>query len=91
MERIIYNTSGTCSKQIIIDIEDEIIQNIQFVGGCQGNLSGIGQLTKGMKITEVIERLKGITCGAKKTSCPDQLATGLMKYLEEKTKTHTLS
>ena len=67
-----------------IDIEDEIIQNIQFVGGCQGNLSGIGQLTKGMKITEVIERLKGITCGAKKTSCPDQLAKSLIEYKNKK-------
>ena len=85
MEKIIYNTTGTCSKQIIIEIEDDIIQNIEFIGGCHGNLQGIGQLAKGMKIADIIERLKGIRCGSKPTSCPDQLAFGLMKYLEEKT------
>ncbi|MBR5303922.1 MAG: TIGR03905 family TSCPD domain-containing protein [Candidatus Gastranaerophilales bacterium] len=86
MERIIYNTVGTCSKQIIIEIEDDIIQNIEFIGGCNGNLQGLDKLARGMKITDVIERLKGIRCGAKMTSCPDQLAIGLMKYLEEKTR-----
>ena len=87
IENIVYNTIGTCSKQIIIEIEDEIIKNIEFIGGCNGNLQGIDKLARGMKITDVIERLKGIKCGSKSTSCPDQLATGLMKYLEEKTKT----
>ncbi|MBQ4647089.1 MAG: TIGR03905 family TSCPD domain-containing protein [Candidatus Gastranaerophilales bacterium] len=84
-EKLIYNTTGTCSKQIIIEIEDDIISNIEFIGGCQGNLQGISVLARGMKIVEVIEKLKGIRCGAKATSCPDQLASGLMKYLEEKT------
>ena len=86
-ETIIYNTTGTCSKQIIIEIEDDVIQNIEFIGGCHGNLQGIGQLAKGMKITDIIEKLKGIRCGAKSTSCPDQLAQGLAKYIEEKAKT----
>lgn len=85
-ETIVYNTFGTCSKQIIIQIENDIIQNIEFIGGCHGNLQGIAQLVKGMKITEVIEKLKGIRCGAKNTSCPDQLAIGLAKYIEEKNK-----
>lgn len=85
-ETIVYNTFGTCSKQIIIQVEDDIIQNIEFIGGCHGNLQGIGQLAKGMKITQVIEKLKGIRCGSKNTSCPDQLAIGLTKYIEEKTK-----
>lgn len=86
-ETIVYNTSGTCAKQIIIELEDEIIKNIEFIGGCNGNLQGIDRLAQDMKITDVIEKLKGIRCGAKATSCPDQLATGLMKYLEEKAKT----
>lgn len=85
-ETIVYNTYGTCSKQIIIQIENDIIQNIEFIDGCHGNLQGIGQLAKGMKITEVIEKLKGIRCGSKNTSCPDQLAIGLTKYIEEKSK-----
>ena len=86
-ETIVYNTVGTCSKQIIIEIEDEIVKNIEFIGGCNGNLQGLDRLARGMKITDVIEKLKGIRCGAKATSCPDQLAVGLMKYLEEKAKT----
>ena len=86
-ETIVYNTVGTCSKQIIIELEDEIIKNIEFIGGCNGNLQGLDRLARGMKITDVIEKLKGIRCGAKATSCPDQLAVGLMKYLEEKAKT----
>lgn len=86
-ETIVYNTFGTCSKQIVIEVENDIIQNIQFIGGCHGNLQGIDKLTRGMKITDVIERLKGIKCGSKSTSCPDQLAIGLAQYLEEKSKT----
>lgn len=80
----IYNTKGTCSRQIIIDIEDNKIENVVFVGGCNGNLKGINSLTKGMTIDDVITRLQGITCGFKPTSCPDQLATAL-KQIKEKT------
>ena len=74
----IYNTQGTCSKQIIIDVDDNgTIENVTFVGGCNGNTKGIGQLVKGMKIDDVISKLSGITCGFRPTSCPDQLATAL--------------
>ena len=88
-ETIVYNTVGTCSKQIIIEVEDDIIQNIEFIGGCHGNLQGIGQLARGMKITDIIEKLKGIRCGAKATSCPDQLAQCLIEHVNEKTKSVT--
>ena len=73
-----YNTQGTCSTQIIIDVDDKnIIENVQFVGGCNGNTKGISQLVKGMNIDEVISKLQGTTCGFRSTSCPDQLATAL--------------
>lgn len=81
----VYNTKGTCSAQIIIDVdENNIIENVQFVGGCNGNTKGISQLVKGMTIDEVIERLQGITCGFRPTSCPDQLATALKQMKEKK-------
>lgn len=79
-----YKTRGTCSSQIKIDInDDKTIENVEFLGGCNGNLKGIGQLVKGMTIDEVIDRLDGIKCGFKQTSCPDQLAKAL-KEIEEK-------
>ena len=73
-----YNTSGTCSRQIIFDVEDGLVKNVQFIGGCNGNLKGIAALVEGMPLDEVINRVKGITCGMKSTSCPDQLAQALM-------------
>ena len=79
----LYKTKGTCSREIIIDIEDNKIKNVTFIGGCNGNLKGINALTKGITIDEVIARLQGITCGFKPTSCPDQLATAL-KQIKEK-------
>lgn len=78
-----YQTQGTCSKEIIIDIEDGIVKGAQFFGGCNGNLQGIGQLVKGMSSSEVISRLKGIQCGMKGTSCPDQLARALETIAEQ--------
>ena len=72
-----YKTKGTCSQRIIFEIEDNIIKNVQFLGGCNGNLKGIGSLVEGMDIDEVIARLEGTTCGMKATSCPDQLAKAL--------------
>ena len=72
-----YKTKGTCSQYIIFDIEDNKLRNVQFMGGCNGNLKGIGSLVEGMDIDEVISRLEGTTCGMKPTSCPDQLATAL--------------
>lgn len=79
MKTITYNTIGTCSKQILITVDDnDIIENVTFIGGCAGNTTGICKLVKGMKVDDVIARLKGITCGMKPTSCPDQLATALL-------------
>ena len=78
-----YNTSGTCSRQIIFEIEEGKVKNVQYIGGCNGNLKGIGSLVEGMDIDEVISRLEGTTCGSKKTSCPDQLAKALKAYKAE--------
>ena len=73
-----YQTKGTCSRQINISVDDEgNIEKVEFVGGCNGNTKGICALVKGQKAKEVVARLKGITCGEKPTSCPDQLATAL--------------
>ena len=72
-----YKTKGTCSQKIFFDVEDGIVKNIQFLGGCNGNLKGIGALVEGMHIDDVISRLEGIQCGMKPTSCPDQLAQAL--------------
>lgn len=72
-----YKTSGTCSQKIFFDIEDGKVKNVQFLGGCNGNLKGIGALVEGMAIDDVIGRLEGTKCGMKSTSCPDQLAKAL--------------
>lgn len=83
MKTFVYQTKGTCSRAIELSIENDTILEGRFVGGCPGNTVGIASLIKGMKITEAIERLKGIRCGAKSTSCPDQLAIALEAYLSE--------
>ncbi len=72
-----YQTSGTCSKAIDIEVKDGVIESVSFTGGCNGNLKGICSLVKGMKVEDAISRLKGIQCGFKSTSCPDQLARAL--------------
>ena len=72
-----YKTKGTCSSRILLDIEDGKLTNVEFIGGCNGNLQGIGKLVEGMPVDEVIARLRGIRCGYKPTSCPDQLAAAL--------------
>ncbi len=72
-----YKTHGTCSREITFDVIDGKVHNVQFYGGCNGNLKGIGSLVEGMPIEEVISRVEGITCGMKSTSCPDQLAKAL--------------
>ena len=72
-----YRTQGTCSQRIFFDIEDGKVKNVQFLGGCNGNLKGIGSLVDGMDVDDVIARLEGTTCGLKATSCPDQLAKAL--------------
>lgn len=77
-----YKTKGTCSQQILFDIEDGKVKNVQFIGGCNGNLQGISALVEGMNVDEVIEKIEGIHCGFKPTSCPDQLANALKKAKE---------
>ena len=72
-----YKTKGTCSQMIYFDLEDGKVRNVQFLGGCNGNLKGIGQLVEGMDVDDVIAKLEGTTCGMKSTSCPDQLAKAL--------------
>ena len=78
-----YKTKGTCSQMIFFDVEDGKVFNVRFMGGCNGNLQGIGKLVEGMEIDEVIRRIDGIHCGAKPTSCPDQLATALKQAKEK--------
>ena len=72
-----YRTNGTCSSAIDIEVKEGIIESVSFIGGCDGNLKGISSLVKGMKVEDAIARLKGIRCGFKSTSCPDQLAKAL--------------
>ncbi len=72
-----YTPHGVCPMQIIIDVDGDIIQKVQFVGGCSGNTQGIAALVKGQKIDDVIDRIEGIRCGTRPTSCPDQLAQAL--------------
>ena len=76
-----YKTKGTCSQRIFFEIEDGKVKNVQYMGGCNGNLKGIGSLVEGMDAEEVISRLEGTTCGFKSTSCPDQLARALKEAL----------
>lgn len=72
-----YQPKGVCSSAIDIEVQNDIIQSVSFTGGCNGNLQGISSLVKGMNIEDAISRLKGIRCGFKSTSCPDQLAQAL--------------
>ena len=81
-----YKTQGVCSSQINIDVEDNKIKFVEFIGGCNGNLKGICKLTQGKDIQEVIDTLQGITCGYKDTSCPDQYATALKLIQQEEKK-----
>lgn len=78
-----YQTSGTCSRMIEIEVSDGKIVDVAFVGGCHGNLQGIGSLVRGMRPEDVIERLRGIKCGSKPTSCPDQLAIALEQIINQ--------
>ena len=81
-----FKTKGTCSGQIDIELENGIIENVVFYGGCNGNLKGISALVKGKKAEDVIPLIKGIKCGFKSTSCPDQLAIALTEALNEQNK-----
>ena len=82
MKNITYSPKGVCSRQIELEIDDNKIVSCKFVGGCSGNTQGVAALIAGMSVDEAIERLSGIRCGFKSTSCPDQLATALKKYKE---------
>ena len=77
-----YKTKGTCSRNITVELDGDIIKSVSFEGGCAGNLAGISEIVKGMKATDVIEKFGGIRCGFKSTSCPDQLAKALSEALE---------
>ena len=72
-----HQNKGTCSRSVLFEIEDGKVKNVQYMGGCNGNLKGIGALVEGMEVDEAIRRLEGIQCGMKATSCPDQLAQAL--------------
>ena len=75
-----YQTKGTCSTSIDIEVENGIVKFVEFFGGCNGNLKGIASLVTGMQVDDTIAKLKGIRCGFKSTSCPDQLALALEQY-----------
>ncbi len=79
-----YKTNGVCSRSIDIEIEDDVLVSAVYTGGCNGNLKGIGELVRGMKIDDIIERLDNIKCGFKNTSCPAQLANALKEYKSQK-------
>ena len=80
MAKYEYKPNGVCSKKIIVDVEDGVVQSVEFIGGCPGNTLGISNLVKGMKVEEVESKLSGIMCGFKKTSCPNELAKFLNEY-----------
>ena len=75
-------TQGTCSRSIDVELEGNIIKSVSFLGGCHGNLQGISKLVEGMSVEEAIKRLRGICCGSKTTSCPDQLTIALEEALK---------
>ena len=77
----IYRTKGTCSREISFELDGDKVRNVHFVGGCDGNLKGIRNLLKGMKAEEAIARMKGVKCGSKGTSCPEQIAFALEEAL----------
>lgn len=76
-----YLPTGVCSRKMIVEVEDGIIQSLEVMGGCAGNLKGLMKLVQGMQVTEVIEKLEGITCGPRPTSCPDQLVQALKQTI----------
>ncbi len=78
-----YKTKGTCSRSILFDIEDGIVKNVSFLGGCHGNLQGISALAEGADANTLIQKLSGIRCGMKPTSCPDQLAQALKEAINK--------
>lgn len=84
MESYNYKTRGTCSREINISVEGDKIVSVNYVGGCNGNTKGVAALVAGMSIDEAINRLSGITCGSRPTSCPDQLARALTEIKNQR-------
>ena len=80
---MIYNTKGTCSRQILVDLDGDTIKNVTFIGGCHGNTQGVSRLVQGMKAQKARDLLEGIDCSGRGTSCPDQLAKALRQALAE--------
>lgn len=78
-----YIPRGTCSRKMTVDVENDIIKDVKIEGGCNGNLQGISNLVRGMKVQDAIDKMKGIRCGFKSTSCPDQLAIALEQAREQ--------
>ena len=81
---MVYKTRGTCSREIHIELDGDIIKNVTFVGGCNGNTQGISSLVRGMKVDDVIKKTEGINCNGRGTSCPDQLSKALKEILNRK-------
>ena len=77
--KYVYHPKGTCSSQITVELDGDIVKSVSFKGGCSGNSAGISAIVKGMKAEEVVEKFSGITCGLKQTSCPDQLARAILE------------
>jgi len=84
IDEVKFQPSGVCSKLMLLKIKDDKILDMETIGGCSGNLKGIGSLVNGMNVDEVIKRLQGLPCGSRPTSCPDQLSIALKLYKEEK-------
>ena len=78
-----YKTRGVCSRSLVIDVANETVKSVRFVGGCNGNTQGVASLVAGMKLDDVIERLSGINCGGRGTSCPDQLSQALIQIKQQ--------
>ncbi len=78
-----YRPEGVCSQEMIFNIENDVVTDLKVIGGCSGNLQGIASLVKGLKVDEVIEKLRGIKCGFKLTSCPDQISKALEEYKQK--------
>ena len=83
MEKIVISPKGVCSHKIVVEVENEIIQNVSFTGGCAGNTQGVASLLKGMNVNDAISRWEGIRCGFRSTSCPNELAKGIKEYYKK--------
>lgn len=80
MEKFIYQTKGVCSREMHFEIEGDVVKSLEVIGGCAGNLMGISRIIQNKSIDEVVEAFKGVRCGTKDTSCPDQIAKALLQY-----------